>query len=132
MSTSCTVILKEEKEVLAVPIDSVLQNSEGEQYVNKVKEDGTLEEVIVETGIADESYVQITSGLSLNDKIQTELTESTTNSDRNNQGGFGNFGGGMNDNQGGNMPEGAGQMPEMKGDSQMRENGQGQGSQPKE
>ncbi len=134
MSTSCTVILKEEKEVLAVPIDSVLQNSEGEQYVNKVKEDGTLEEVIVETGIADESYVQITSGLSLNDKIQieTELTESTTNSDRNNQGGFGNFGGGMNDKQGGTMPEGAGQMPDMKGDSQMRESGQAQGNPPKE
>lgn len=128
MSTSCTVILKEEKEVLAVPIDSVSQNSEGEQYVSKVKEDGTLEEVIVETGIADESYVQITSGLSLNDKIQieTELTESTTNSNKNNQGGFGSFGGGMNDKQGGNMPEGAGQMPDMK------ENGQAQESQPRE
>lgn len=134
MSTSCTVILKEEKEVIAVPIDSISQNSDGEQYITKVKEDGTTEEIIVETGIADENYVQITSGLALNDKIQieTELTESSTNSDKNNQGGFGNFGGGMNDQQGGNMPEGAGQMPEMKAESQTKGNEQGQGSQPRQ
>lgn len=129
MSATCTVILKEEKEVVAVPIDSISQNSAGEQYVTKVKEDGTTEEIIVETGIADENYVQITSGLALDDKIQieTELTESSTNSDKNNQGGFGNFGGGMNDKQGGNMPEGAGQMPDMKSEGQMKGNEQGQG-----
>ena len=100
MSTSCTVILKEEKEVISVPIDSVSENSDGKQYVTKVNEDGTTEEVIVETGIADENYVQILSGLALNDKIQieTEITESTNNSN-NNQGVFGNFGGQMSGEQ---------------------------------
>ena len=100
MSASCTVILKEEKEVISVPIDSVSENSDGKQYVTKVNEDGEAEEVIVETGIADENYVQILSGLALNDKIQieTEITEST-NSSNNNQGIFGNFGGQMGGEQ---------------------------------
>ena len=100
MSASCTVILKEEKEVISVPIDSVSENSDGKQYVTKVNEDGTTEDVIVETGIADENYVQILSGLALNDKIQieTEITEST-NSSNNNQGIFGNFGGQMGGEQ---------------------------------
>ena len=128
MSASCTVILKEEKEVISVPIDSVSENSDGKQYVTKVKEDGTTEEVIVETGIADENYVQILSGLALNDKIQieTEITESTNNSN-NNQGMFGNFGGQMGGEQkgfrqNGEMTNGGGEPPSDRG--QMKQNGQ--------
>ncbi len=128
MSTSCTVILKEEKGVISVPIDSVSENSDGKQYVSKINEDGETEEVIVETGIADENYVQILSGLSLNDKIQieTEVTESTNNSN-NNQGMFGNFGGQMGGEQrefrqNGAMPEGGGEPPADRG--QMKQNGQ--------
>ena len=128
MSTSCTVILKEEKEVISVPIDSISENSDGKQYVSKINEDGETEEVIVETGIADENYVQILSGLSLNDKIQieTEVTESTNNSN-NNQGMFGNFGGQMGGEQrgfrqNGEMPEGGGEPPADRG--QMKQNGQ--------
>ena len=99
MSTSCEIILKEEKEALSVSIDGVSENSEGKQYVTKVNEDGTTEDIVVETGIADENYVQILSGLALNDKIQieTEITESTNSS--NNQGIFGNFGGQMGGEQ---------------------------------
>lgn len=106
MSTSCTIILKEEKDALSVPIDGVSENSDGEQYVTKVNEDGKTEEVIVETGIADENYVQILSGLELNDKIQieTEITESTNNS--NNQGMFGEFGGQMGGEQRGFKQDG--------------------------
>ncbi len=126
MSTSCTVILKEEKEVLSVPIDSVSENSDGKQYVTKLNEDGEAEEVIVETGIADENYVQILSGLALNDKIQieTEITESTNNS--NNQGMFGNFGGQMGGEQkgfrqNGEMTNGGGEPPTDRG--QMKQSG---------
>ena len=95
MSISCTVILQEEKEVISVPIDGIYENSDGEQYVNKINDNGEIEEVVVETGIADENYVQIISGLSLDDKIQieTEITESTSSS--NSQSMFGNFGGEM-------------------------------------
>ena len=128
MSTSCTVILKEEKEVISVPIDSISENSDGKQYVTKINEDETTEEVIVETGIADENYVQILSGLALNDKIQieTEITESTNNSN-NNQGMFGNFGGQMGGEQrgfkqNGEMPNDGGESPSDRG--QMKQNGQ--------
>ena len=132
MSTSCTVILKEEKEVISVPIDSVSENSDGKQYVTKVNEDGETEEVIVETGIADENYVQILSGLALNDKIQieTEITESTNNSN-NNQGMFGNFGGQMGGEQkgfrqNGEMSNVGGEPPADRG--QMKQSGQSQQS----
>ena len=130
MSTSCTVILKEEKEVISVPIDSVSENSDGKQYVTKVNENGETEEVIVETGIADENYVQILSGLALNDKIQieTEITESTSNSN-NNQGMFGNFGGQMGESQkgfrqNGGMNNGGGEPPTDRG--QMKQSSQSQ------
>lgn len=113
MSLSCTVILEEEKDVISVPIDAVHENDNGEEYVNKIKEDGTIEETTIETGIADDSYVQVISGLNLNDKVQiiTETTESTaTSSD--NKSGLNGFDKGMNggdsknfdgDAQGGNM-----------------------------
>lgn len=116
MNVSCTLILKEEKQVTCVPIDAVLENSEGKEYVNKVKEDGTIEETIVETGIADENYVQILSGLELNEKVQieTEITESSPNNSGNSQTDKRNSG-----NRGmmgyGQMPQGMekGQMPQM-------------------
>jgi hypothetical protein len=117
MSLSCTVILEEEKDVICVPIEAVYENDDGEEYVNKVNDDGTVEEVVIETGIADDSYVQVISGLSLNDKVQivTEITESSTSQETDTSfgGGFdqsmmqgggdgGNFGGGdMNDMKGG-------------------------------
>jgi HlyD family secretion protein len=74
--------LEEEKEVISVPIEAVYENDNGEEYVNKIKDDGTVEETVIETGIADDSYVQVISGLELNDKVQiiTETTESSTTS----------------------------------------------------
>lgn len=109
MSLSCTITLKEEKEVLSVPIDSIYQNNEGKDYVVKVNEDGTTTDTIVELGIANDNYVQIKSGLELNDKVQitTEVTESTKKSNNSNGNGFGNLGGGnrpSGDFPGGSMP----------------------------
>ena len=108
MSLSCTVTLKEEKEVLSIPIDAVYQNKDGKDYVVKVKEDGSTEDVIIEVGIANDNYVQVKSGLELNDKVQitTEITESTKSSSDSK--GLSGFGGGYmpggGDFSGGNMP----------------------------
>lgn len=117
MSVSCTVILEEQKDVICIPIEAVYENNEGKEYVNKVNTDGTIEETIVETGIADDSYVQIISGLELNDKVQiiTETTESTT-TNGDSQLGLGGFNKEMNGgdkNFGGDMPSG---MDNMKGE----------------
>lgn len=108
MSLSCTVILEEEKEVACVPISAVYENDEGKEYVNKIKDDGTTEQVIIETGIADDSYVQVISGLEINDKVQilTEITESTSSS--NSQTGLT----GMNKGMGGDKDKNfSGEMP---------------------
>lgn len=100
MTVSCTIILSEEKEVLSIPIDAVSENSNGEEYVLKVNDDGSTQEIIVETGIADENYVQIKSGLNQGDKVQieTEITESSntsTESNSKNKSGFGGMNSGM-------------------------------------
>ena len=112
MSLSCTVTLKEEKDVISVPIASVYQNNEGKDYVVKINEDGTTTDTIVELGVANDNYVQVKSGLELNDKVQitTEITESTNKSSNQSSSGFGGFssfgGGDMpgGDFPGGNMP----------------------------
>lgn len=59
MSVLCTITLKEEKDVISVPIDAVYQNSEGKDYVVKVNEDGTLADTIVELGVANDTKVNI-------------------------------------------------------------------------
>ena len=84
MSLSCTITLDEQKGALSVPINAVYQNKEGKDYVVKVNEDGTTTDTIVELGIANDNYVQVKSGLNLNDKVQitTEVTESTQKSDK--------------------------------------------------
>lgn len=112
MSASCTVVLKEESQVISIPIEAVKENSEGKEYVTKINSDGTTEEVIVETGIADDSYVQIISGLEIDEKVQilTEVTESTksTSSDNDEMSrGFKNMG--NIENSGGMI---RGQMPQ--------------------
>ena len=106
MSVSCTIIIKEEKDVVSVPINAVATNSEGKKYVVKVNSDGSTEETIVETGIANESYVQITSGLTTEDKVQieTEITEDANTSSQKSNGGFSGMPGGM---MGGDMPGGS-------------------------
>ena len=105
-----------------MPIDAVYENDNGEENVNKIKEDGTAEDTIIETGIADDSYVQVISGLNLNEKVQiiTKTTESTATSN-DNKSGLSGFDKGMNggdsknfggDAQNGNMK---GNRPDFSG-----------------
>ena len=122
MSVSCTIILSEEKGATSVPIDAISENANREEYVTKVNEDGTTEEVIVETGVADESYVQIKSGLNIGDKVQieTQITESsstTTNSNSKDRSGFDKM-------NGGEMPGGSGNIP-SGGNSDRSQGGNG-------
>lgn len=77
MSASCTIILEEADNCIAVPI-AAIQTSGSNKYVIVVKNDGTTENVNVETGISNDSYVQIKSGLSGNETIQMLKTTSTT------------------------------------------------------
>lgn len=105
MSASCTIVLEKAENTIAVPIEAVQTNND-KKYVVVVKTDGTTENVTIETGISNDSYVQATSGLSGGETIQmikqtTNTTKSRRNSSKNNSLGggnmqmpSGNFGGG--------------------------------------
>lgn len=100
MSASCTVILEKAENVLAVPIEAI-QTKQDEKYVVVVNQDGTTEDVTVSTGISNDEYVQITEGLTGNEKVQyvQSTTSSKTTSSNENQGGL-LSGGGMQTNSG--------------------------------
>lgn len=124
MSVSCTVIIKEEKDAISVPVNAISTNSEGKKYVVKVNSDGTTEEVIVETGIANENYIQITSGLTTNDSVQieTEITEDANTSSQKSNSGFGGMPGGDFDKS--NFP-GGGERPSGNFDKSSFSGGEG-------
>ena len=107
MSASCTVVLEEATDCIAVPI-SAIQTNGSKKYVLVVKENGETEEVTVETGISNDNYVQIKSGLNGNETIKMlEITSNAERSYRSNS----SLGGGMNgsrrnsNNQGSNFGE---------------------------
>ena len=107
MSASCTVILEKAENCLAIPIEAV-QTRDEQKYVVVVDEQGNTENVNIETGISNDTYVQVTSGLSGGEKIQMLQTVSSKNSDlRESRGSQGN---GMNF-QREEMPGGNGEMP---------------------
>lgn len=112
MSASCTIILEEAKDCIAVPI-AAIQTSGDSKYVVVVKENEETENVTVETGISNDNYVQIISGLNGNEEIQ--MIQTTSSSKRsystsgNSERGSGMQGGpqgGMSGMQGGSMPSG--------------------------
>lgn len=82
MTASSTIILEEKKDVVAIPIAAV-QETDSNKYVICVKEDGITENIEIETGISNDNYVEITSGLKGGEKIQVIQT-TTTSSKRNN------------------------------------------------
>ncbi len=99
MSATCEIIIEKAENVVAVPVEAI-QTSDSGKYVIKVNNDGSTEEVNVETGISNDAYIEIKSGISEGDKVQ--MTESSSNSSNNDKNGFS-----MDNMQGG------GDMPDM-------------------
>lgn len=86
--------------VVLVPV-SAIQTKDGESYVTVVTDDnenGT--QTKVETGIINDTYAQITSGVSEGDQIKT-ITRSSSSSDEKSD-----MKGGMDAPSGGGMPSG--------------------------
>lgn len=77
MSASCEIIIEKAENVLAVPLEAV-QTSDGGKYVIVVNDDGSTSEVSVETGISNDAYIQIKSGISEGTTVQ--MIESSTSS----------------------------------------------------
>lgn len=97
MSASVEVILEKAENVLVVPLAAVSDRGRTSVvYTGKNDKDGTLtDEVEVELGVSDETYVEIKSGLSNGDTIYYQMQGSEDNSSNNQMGGFGNFNNGM-------------------------------------
>ena len=91
MSVSCTINIEEHADVLAVPIGAVQIN--GDRRYVLVVDGNETKEVDVTTGLSDENYVEIKSGLTTNDMVRVvtvtkQNTFRTTNS-RSSRGGMG-------------------------------------------
>ena len=102
MSSSCTIVIEKAEDCVAVQIEAV-QTSNNQKYVVVVNEDGTTENVNIETGISNDSYVQVKEGLEGGETIQ--MIQTTTNSKN-------SFGGGKTNGQGSEaFTKGQGEMP---------------------
>ena len=114
MSATCEIIIESAENVVAVPIEAIQTSDEG-KYVIVVNEDGTTNNVIVETGISNDAYTEIKSGISENTVVKVQLQEDSENSNfRGGMPGGMNFEGMPSMPSGGNMPSG-GSMPDFSG-----------------
>lgn len=86
MSATCEIIIEKAENVIAVPNEAV-QTANNQSYVVVVNSDGTTENVNIETGISNDAYTEVKSGLTGNETVEMIETESSSSS---------GFGGGMN------------------------------------
>jgi len=105
-SVSCTINISELKDVVTVPINAV-QISGSRKYVYLVNGED-ISEVDVTTGLSDDSYVEIQSGLEVGDTVRviTTTKQNTIRSTSSGRSGFGGSGSGPS-----GMPDFGGGMP---------------------
>lgn len=85
MMATCTVILEEAKNVVALPIEAIQKNDEGKEFVDVVQTDGTTKQVLIKTGLSDDYYVEITAGLKVGDRVQIVKSSTTVVNENNNE-----------------------------------------------
>ncbi len=114
MNATATIVIEKREGVLLLPIEA-LNSSRGEQYVwlytGTLPEDSSTDpgtRTVVETGLSNENYVEVTSGLTADDQVVVVRTKSTSGSASIEQSGFGGFGGmgGMGEMPSGGFPGG--------------------------
>ena len=81
MSAYSVITIDKAENVITVPIASI-QRQGNSKYVVVVNDDGTTKNVSVETGLSNDAYVEIKSGLSGGETIQ--MVVSSTNNNSNN------------------------------------------------
>lgn len=115
MNVDGTIILDQVDDALMIPVDSLMRGNR--VYVKDdsvTRQQGNIpagfKAVDVETGISNDDYVQITSGLSEGDEVYVDSASSNTSTDMFQMGGMGGSDGGMgggpgggNGGQGGNV-----------------------------
>ena len=84
MTARVDISTSQKDNALVVPIAALKTNNSG-SYVVIVHDDGSTENVTVQTGIYSDDYVEITSGLSVGDKVSIAYTSSGKSSESNKQ-----------------------------------------------
>ena len=84
MTARVDISTSQKENALVVPIAALKTNNSG-SYVVVVHDDGSTENVMVQTGIYSDDYVEITSGLSVDDKVSIAYTSSGKSSENNKQ-----------------------------------------------
>ena len=70
MSANASIVVDEVANVLVVPNWAIRLNREtGEAFVNLQQADGTIEEVVVETGLRNEQFSEVLAGLNAGDTV---------------------------------------------------------------
>jgi len=90
MSASCTVILDKAENVTAVPKEAI-QTANNTSYVVVVNSDGSKQNVTVETGLSNDAYTEIKSGLNIGETVQYTVTTSNSTNNFFRNGGGGQF-----------------------------------------
>jgi len=68
MSGTCTFIFQEAKDVITVPVESIIKK-DNKKCVTLINNNGETREVEVEIGLSDANYVEIKSGIEINDTL---------------------------------------------------------------
>lgn len=112
MSATCNVVLEKAENAIAVPVEAIYTENR-QKYVIVKNEDGTTENIIVETGISNDAYTEITSNnLSIGQIVLIEKTESNNSNSFNNQRDTGgNSRGGMQESKSNFDFPSSGEMP---------------------
>lgn len=103
MSATCEIIIERAENVVAVPLEAIQTSDEGKYVI--VVDGNNTSEVSVETGISNDAYIEIKSGIT--EGMSVQMTETESSSGGNSFRG-GNFSGGGNFEMpsGGDMPSG--------------------------
>ena len=118
MNATATIIVQEEKNALLLPLEA-LQSLQGEEYVwlynGSLPEDSSTDpgtKTVVTTGLSNDNYVQVTSGLSEGDQVVIVRTKSSSSNSNRTGSGMGM----MSGMSGNNFPGGG----DFSGGSQKR------------
>lgn len=107
MSATCEIVIEKAENVVSVPKEAI-QTSDDGTYVIVLNSDGSTTNTKVETGISNDAYIEIKSGITEGTKVQLS-TESSSSTNTNNRSNRGNFEGGVpmempsGENSGGGM-----------------------------
>lgn len=117
MQVTVSIPQQEATDVVILKADAISFDAANQAFVWKKNDAGELEQVMIETGVSNGNYVEITSGLSDGDEVFAEVEEESASAVSGLLSGlfggqrFNGSMGGMNGGRGGQMPDMGERMP---------------------